>query len=195
MEERKYIKIGVAFPDRLGKPVLNERLSRKWMKAYSIGVITNDIYTKEDAEFLTQGSLLHHKRVIGVETGGWPHMAICEDSSMSQEASDEIMSRFPEAEIISKESNSGNLSATFSLDLANATILVIDIAAGEKIPARWTRHHLFRFTHRQQNRPGPEYIGPLPGDGAGCKAHAQRSTVCVNKLMSLEGLDHEIGWI
>lgn len=136
MEERKYIKIGVAGPVGSGKTALIERLSRLMVDDYSIAVITNDIYTREDAEFLTQNSLLPAERIIGVETGGCPHTAIREDASMNLEAVDELAKRFPEVEIIFIESGGDNLSATFSPDLADVTIFVIDVAEGDKIPRK-----------------------------------------------------------
>src|SRR5664279_5472461 len=136
MTERKYVKIGVAGPVGSGKTALIERLSRKMIDQYSIGVITNDIYTKEDAEFLTQHSLLPANRIIGVETGGCPHTAIREDASMNLEAVEEMALRVPDVEIIFIESGGDNLSATFSPDLADLTIFVIDVAEGDKIPRK-----------------------------------------------------------
>src|SRR5438045_7640868 len=103
---------------------------------YSIGVITNDIYAKEDAEFLTKNSLLPAERMIGLETGGCPHTAIREDASMNLEAVDEMADRFPDIDIIFIESGGDNLSATFSPDLADVTIFVIDVAEGDKIPRK-----------------------------------------------------------
>jgi len=134
--ERNYIKIGVAGPVGSGKTALIERLSRAMIDDYSIAVITNDIYTKEDAEFLTKNSLLSANRIIGVETGGCPHTAIREDASMNLEAVEEIATRFPDVEIIFIESGGDNLSATFSPDLADVTIFVIDVAEGDKIPRK-----------------------------------------------------------
>src|SRR5947209_16541964 len=100
MIERSYVKIGVAGPVGSGKTALIERLTRAMAGQYSIAVITNDIYTKEDAEFLTKNSLLPAERIIGVETGGCPHTAIREDASMNMEAVDEMVKRFPEVELI-----------------------------------------------------------------------------------------------
>src|ERR671921_380156 len=136
MNERNYVKIGIAGPVGSGKTALIERLSRKMSGQYSIGVITNDIYTKEDAEFLTKNSLLPAERIIGVETGGCPHTAIREDASMNLEAVDEMASRFSDLDIIFIESGGDNLSATFSPDLADLTIFVIDVAEGDKIPRK-----------------------------------------------------------
>ena len=133
---RNYIKIGVAGPVGSGKTALIERLTRQIAGQYSVAVITNDIYTQEDAEFLTKNSLLPSERIMGVETGGCPHTAIREDASMNLEAVDEMAARFPDVEIVFIESGGDNLSATFSPDLADVTIFVIDVAQGEKIPRK-----------------------------------------------------------
>ena len=131
-----YIKIGVAGPVGSGKTALIEALTREMSADYSIGVITNDIYTKEDAEFLSKNSVLPMERIIGVETGGCPHTAIREDASMNLEAVDEMMERFPDIQILFIESGGDNLSATFSPELVDATIFVIDVAEGDKIPRK-----------------------------------------------------------
>lgn len=134
--KRDYIKIGVAGPVGSGKTALIERLTREMALFYSIGVITNDIYTQEDAAFLTKNSLLPPERIIGVETGGCPHTAIREDASMNLEAVDEMAARFDDLELVFIESGGDNLSATFSPDLADLTIFVIDVAQGDKIPRK-----------------------------------------------------------
>ena len=131
-----YVRIGVAGPGGSGKTALIEALSRKMAKDYSIAVITNDIYTKEDAQFLTKNSVLEQERIIGVETGGCPHTAIREDASMNLEAVDEMVNRFPDLDILFIESGGDNLSATFSPELVDATIFVIDVAEGDKIPRK-----------------------------------------------------------
>ena len=131
-----YVKIGVAGPVGSGKTALIECLIRLMSKEYSIGVITNDIYTKEDAEFLSKNSVLPIERIIGVETGGCPHTAIREDASMNLEAVDELSEKFPDLDIIFIESGGDNLSATFSPELSDATIFVIDVAEGDKIPRK-----------------------------------------------------------
>ena len=118
-----YVKIGVAGPVGSGKTALIEALSRKMAKDYSIGVITNDIYTKEDAQFLAKNSVLPVERIIGVETGGCPHTAIREDASMNLEAVDEMMERFPDIQLLFIESGGDNL-------------FVIDVAEGDKIPRK-----------------------------------------------------------
>lgn len=131
-----YIKIGVGGPVGSGKTALIERLTRKMSEEYSICVVTNDIYTKEDAEFLIKNSALPKERILGVETGGCPHTAIREDCSMNLEAVEELAEKFPDVQIIFIESGGDNLSATFSPDLADASIYVIDVAQGEKIPRK-----------------------------------------------------------
>ena len=124
-----YVKIGVAGPVGSGKTALIEALTRQLASEYSIGVITNDIYTKEDAEFLAKNSVMPKERITGVETGGCPHTAIREDASMNLE-------RFPDIELLFIESGGDNLSATFSPELVDATIFVIDVAEGDKIPRK-----------------------------------------------------------
>lgn len=136
-EVPKYVyKNRCSRPCRIGKTALIEALTRKLSKEYSIGVITNDIYTKEDAEFLSKNSVLPKERIIGVETGGCPHTAIREDASMNLEAVDELIDKFPDIELLFIESGGDNLSATFSPELVEATIFVIDVAEGDKIPRK-----------------------------------------------------------
>ena len=126
----------MAGPVGSGKTALIEALVRLMSKDYSIGVITNDIYTKEDAEFLHKNSILPMERIVGVETGGCPHTAIREDASMNLEAVDELANKFLDLDIIFIESGGDNLSATFSPELSDATIFVIDVAEGDKIPRK-----------------------------------------------------------
>ena len=132
----KFTKIGVAGPVGSGKTALVEALTRRLYKKYSIGVITNDIYTKEDAEFLTAHSVMPKERIIGVETGGCPHTAIREDASMNLAAVAQLCERFPDLNLVLVESGGDNLSATFSPELSDLTIYVIDVAAGDKIPRK-----------------------------------------------------------
>lgn len=131
-----YVKIGVAGPVGSGKTALIEALTREMTQDYSIGVITNDIYTKEDAEFLAKNSVMPRERIMGVETGGCPHTAIREDASMNLEAVEDMLERFPDIELLFIESGGDNLSATFSPELVDATIFVIDVAEGDKIPRK-----------------------------------------------------------
>lgn len=131
-----YVRIGVAGPVGSGKTALIEALTRKMAPSYSIGVVTNDIYTKEDAEFLTANSVLDADRIVGVETGGCPHTAIREDASMNLEAVEAMVAAHPDIEVMFVESGGDNLSATFSPELADATIFVIDVSEGDKIPRK-----------------------------------------------------------
>lgn len=132
----KPIIIGVGGPVGSGKTLLIERLTRMIRDDYSCAVITNDIYTKEDAQFLVKNSILSEDRVIGVETGGCPHTAIREDASMNFAAIDEMKQRFNDLDIIFLESGGDNLAATFSPDLVDFSIYIIDVAQGEKIPRK-----------------------------------------------------------
>lgn len=194
--ERSYVKIGVAGPVGSGKTALIERLTRAMAASYSIGVITNDIYTKEDAEYLTQNSLLPAERIIGVETGGCPHTAIREDASMNLEAVDVMVHRFPEIEIIFIESGGDNLSATFSPDLADLTIFVIDVAEGDKIPRKGgpgiTRSDLL-VINKIDLAP---YVGAsLEIMERDARKMRRGSPFVFTNLMNVEGLDSVVGWI
>ncbi|GAB6174348.1 urease accessory protein UreG [Paradesulfitobacterium aromaticivorans] len=130
------IRIGVGGPVGSGKTALVEKLTRYLAVDYSIAVITNDIFTKEDAEFLCRNGILPRDRIIGVETGGCPHTAIREDASMNLEAIDTLKERFPDLNIIFVESGGDNLAATFSPELVDVAIYIIDVAQGEKIPRK-----------------------------------------------------------
>ena len=193
---RNYIKIGVAGPVGAGKTALIERLTRKMAADYSIAVITNDIYTREDAEFLTKNSLLPPERIMGVETGGCPHTAIREDASMNLEAVDEMAARFPDVEIIFIESGGDNLSATFSPDLADVTIFVIDVAQGEKIPRKGgpgiTRSDLLVINKTDLAPHVGASLEVMERDAR--KMRGGQPFVFTN-LMKDENLDAVIGWI
>lgn len=193
---RTYVKIGVAGPVGSGKTALIERLTRKLKDDYSIGVITNDIYTREDAEFLTKNSIMPKERIIGVETGGCPHTAIREDASMNLEAVDEMVGRYPDIEIVLIESGGDNLSATFSPDLADVTIFVIDVSGGEKIPRKGgpgiTRSDLL-VINKIDLAP---YVGAnLEVMEADARRMRKGSPFVFTNLVTLEGLDSVIGWI
>ena len=130
------LRIGVGGPVGSGKTALLEVLCKTLRDRYNIAVVTNDIYTQEDAKILTRAEALSEDRIIGVETGGCPHTAIREDASMNLAAVAELQNRFPELEIVFIESGGDNLSATFSPELADLMIYVIDVAEGEKIPRK-----------------------------------------------------------
>jgi len=193
---RNYIKIGVAGPVGSGKTALIERLSRAMSKEYSLAVITNDIYTKEDAEFLTKNSLLPAERIMGVETGGCPHTAIREDASMNLEAVEEMAGRFPDLQIIFIESGGDNLSATFSPDLADVTIFVIDVAEGDKIPRKGgpgiTRSDLLIINKIDL---APYVHANLQMMETDSRRMRKGSPFVFTNLMTLQGLDPVIGWI
>ena len=130
------LRVGVGGPVGSGKTALVDRLCKHMRAAYDIAVITNDIYTKEDAEFLTRSGALPPERIMGVETGGCPHTAIREDASINLAALAEMRGRFKDLDVIFMESGGDNLAATFSPELADITIYVIDVAAGDKIPRK-----------------------------------------------------------
>jgi urease accessory protein len=130
------LRVGIGGPVGSGKTALTERLCRLMSKAYDVAAITNDIYTKEDAEFLTRSGALVPERIMGVETGGCPHTAIREDASINLAAVADMSARFPGLELIFVESGGDNLAATFSPELADLTIYVIDVSAGDKIPRK-----------------------------------------------------------
>ncbi|CAH0346524.1 urease accessory protein UreG [Bacillus sp. CECT 9360] len=130
------LRIGIGGPVGAGKTMLVERLTRALDDEYNLAVITNDIYTKEDALFLVKNSVLSEDRIIGVETGGCPHTAIREDASMNFVAIDELLERHEGLDIIFVESGGDNLAATFSPELVDFSIYIIDVAQGEKIPRK-----------------------------------------------------------
>ncbi len=130
------IKIGVGGPVGAGKTMLVEKLTRHLQDEISMAVVTNDIYTKEDAKFLMNNGVLPADRIIGVETGGCPHTAIREDASMNFAAIDELKAKHPDVELIFVESGGDNLAATFSPELVDFSIYIIDVAQGEKIPRK-----------------------------------------------------------
>jgi len=133
---RSPLRVGVGGPVGSGKTALLERLCRKLSSRCQMAVVTNDIYTREDQEFLIRHNALPAERIAGVETGGCPHTAIREDASMNLAAIDDLIARFPDLQLILVESGGDNLSATFSPELADLAIYVIDVAAGDKIPRK-----------------------------------------------------------
>ena len=191
-----YVKIGVAGPVGSGKTALIECLTRLLSKDYSIAVITNDIYTKEDAEFLAKNSVLPLERIIGVETGGCPHTAIREDASMNLEAVDEMVERFPDLDIIFIESGGDNLSATFSPELSDATIFVIDVSEGDKIPRKGgpgiTRSDLLVINKIDLALYVGASLEVMERDSK--KMRGDRPFVFTN-IRNLEGVDKIVDWI
>ena len=130
------LRVGVGGPVGSGKTALMEQLCKRLRSVYDLAAITNDIYTKEDARILTETGALEAERIMGVETGGCPHTAIREDASINLAAIADMNKRFPELELILVESGGDNLAATFSPELADLTIYVIDVSGGEKIPRK-----------------------------------------------------------
>lgn len=191
-----YVKIGVGGPVGSGKTALIEKLTRIMTEEYSICVVTNDIYTNEDAEFLIKNSKLPAERIVGVETGGCPHTAIREDCSMNLEAVEELAQKFPDVQIIFIESGGDNLSATFSPDLADASIYVIDVAQGEKIPRKGgpgvTRSDLLVINKTD--------LAPMVGANLDVMAQDSRRMrgerpFLFTNLVTLDGVDSVITWI
>ncbi|MCS5586132.1 MAG: urease accessory protein UreG [Gammaproteobacteria bacterium] len=136
MNNKQPLRIGIGGPVGSGKTALLDVLCKAMRDTYQIAVVTNDIYTQEDAKFLTASNALSADRIIGVETGGCPHTAIREDASMNLAAIEDLSNRFNDLDIVFVESGGDNLSATFSPELADITIYVIDVAEGEKIPRK-----------------------------------------------------------
>ena len=136
MPDSTPLRVGVGGPVGSGKTALLDALCKHLRDRYEIAVVTNDIYTREDAQFLIRSQALAAERIIGVETGGCPHTAIREDASMNLAAVEDLQARFPNLDLIFIESGGDNLAATFSPELADLTLYVIDVAGGEKIPRK-----------------------------------------------------------
>lgn len=190
------VKIGICGPVGSGKTALIESLTRLMSKDYSLGVITNDIYTQEDANFMCKNSVLPKERIIGVETGGCPHTAIREDASMNLEAVDEMMNRFPDIEILFIESGGDNLSATFSPELADFTLFVIDVSGGDKIPRKGgpgiTRSDLLIINKIDLAPHVGASLEVMDRDSK--KMRGDKPFVFTN-IRGKEGLDNVIAWI
>ncbi|AHK16414.1 MAG: urease accessory protein UreG [Thalassolituus sp.] len=194
--KKQTLRIGVGGPVGSGKTALLRSLCTALRDHYNIAVVTNDIYTKEDAEFLTRNEALSADRIMGVETGGCPHTAIREDASMNLAAIDELMKRHENLDLVFVESGGDNLSATFSPELSDLTIYVIDVSAGDKIPRKGgpgiTRSDLLVINKTD--------LAPLVGaslevmDRDAKKMRGERPFVFSN-LKKAEGLDDIIQFI
>ena len=136
MNDKPVLRVGIGGPVGSGKTALVDALCKRMREQFEIGVVTNDIYTREDQQFLIRSQALPEERILGVETGGCPHTAIREDASMNLAAVDELCERWPDLDFIMVESGGDNLSATFSPELADLSIYVIDVSAGDKIPRK-----------------------------------------------------------
>jgi len=190
------IRIGVGGPVGAGKTMLVERLTRHLNGEFKMAVVTNDIYTKEDAQFLVKNSVLPDDRIIGVETGGCPHTAIREDASMNFAAIDELKEKHPDLSIIFVESGGDNLAATFSPELVDFSIYIIDVAQGEKIPRKGGQGMIKSDLFIINKIDLAPYVGAsLEVMEADTKAARGSKPYIFTNLKTDTGLDQVIDWI
>lgn len=190
------IKIGVGGPVGAGKTQLIEKLVRRLSKDMSIGVITNDIYTKEDQKILVNTGVLPEDRIIGVETGGCPHTAIREDASMNFAAIDELLERHDDIELIFIESGGDNLAATFSPELVDFSIYIIDVAQGEKIPRKGGQGMIKSDYFIINKTDLAEFVGAsLDQMAEDTKTFRGDRPFTFTNLKTDDGLDNVIEWI
>ncbi len=190
------IKIGIGGPVGSGKTELIERITRALDGEVSMAAITNDIYTLEDAKILARNSVLDEDRIIGVETGGCPHTAIREDTSMNEAAYEEITKRRPELEVVFVESGGDNLSATFSPELVDFSIYIIDVAQGEKIPRKAGQGMIKSDLFVINKTDLAPYVGAdLNVMAEDSKAFRGDKPFVMTNLKKDEGLDDVLKWI
>lgn len=190
------VKIGVGGPVGSGKTALLDRLCKALRDRYSVAVITNDIYTYEDAEFLMRSGALPLERIRGVQTGGCPHTAIREDTSVNHEAIDDTLAKFPDVEIVFLESGGDNLAASFSPELVDVSVYVIDVAGGDKVPRKGgpgvTRSDLLVINKTDLAPHVGADLDVMARDAA--RMRGDKPVVFTN-LRTGEGLDGVIDWI
>jgi urease accessory protein len=190
------VKIGVGGPVGSGKTALLDRLCKAIRDKYSVAVVTNDIYTYEDAEFLMRSGALPLERIRGVQTGGCPHTAIREDTSINQEALDELLAKFPDVQIVFLESGGDNLAASFSPELVDVSVYVIDVAGGDKVPRKGgpgvTRSDLLVINKTDLAPHVGADLGVMARDAA--KMRGDKPVLFTN-LRTGEGLERVIDWI
>ncbi|WP_438453814.1 urease accessory protein UreG [Staphylococcus pseudintermedius] len=192
----KPIKIGVGGPVGAGKTQLIEKLVKRLSEEKSIGVITNDIYTKEDQKILVNSGVLPEDRIIGVETGGCPHTAIREDASMNFAAIDELMERHSDIELIFIESGGDNLAATFSPELVDFSIYIIDVAQGEKIPRKGGQGMIKSDYFVINKTDLAQYVGAsLERMAEDTQKFRKNRPFAFTNLKTDEGLDDVLNWI
>lgn len=190
------IKIGVGGPVGAGKTMLVEKLTRHMEGEISMAVVTNDIYTKEDAKFLMQNGVLPADRIIGVETGGCPHTAIREDASMNFAAIDELKEKHPDVQLIFVESGGDNLAATFSPELVDFSIYIIDVAQGEKIPRKGGQGMIKSDLFIINKTDLAPYVGAsLEVMESDTKVFRGNKPFVFTNLKDNKGLDQVIDWI
>lgn len=194
---KRAVRIGVGGPVGSGKTMLIERLTRKLNDEYNIAVITNDIYTKEDAQFMVKNSVLDKDRIIGVETGGCPHTAIREDASMNLAAIEKLENRFNnELDMIFVESGGDNLAATFSPELVDFSIYIIDVAEGEKIPRKAGQGMIKSDLFIINKIDLAKYVGAdLDRMKSDSEMFRENGTFLFTNLKKDQGLDEVIDWI
>ena len=190
------VRLGVGGPVGSGKTALVDALCKRMRDAYRLGVVTNDIFTREDMEFLQKSGALAPERIIGVQTGGCPHTAIREDASMNFDALDELSRRFPDLDLVFLESGGDNLAASFSPELVDAAIYVIDVSGGDKVPRKGgpgvTRSDLLVINKVD--------LAPMVGASLEVMARDARAVrgerpVIFTNLKSRDGLESVVEWI